>query len=73
MERSKTESNELHCYVSNTPCGVVYKLNRNTTIESTCVIEQHPLGRKYHDHDVVLCPDIVMQADRIEEVEMILA
>ena len=73
MERSKTESNELHGNVSYTPCGVVYKLNRNTTIESTCVTEQHPQSRKYHDHDVVLCPDFVMQADRIEEVVMILA
>jgi len=73
MERSKTESNELHCYISYTSCGVVYKLNWNTTIENTCMIEQHPQSRKYHDHDVVLCPDIMMQADRIEEVEMILA
>ena len=73
MEKSKTESNELHGYISYTPCGVVYKLNRNTTIESTCVIEQHPRSRKYHDHNVVLCPDIVMQAHGIEEVEMILA
>ena len=72
-ERSKTETNQLHGYISYTPYGVVYKLNRNTTIESTCVIEQHPRSRTYHDHNVVLCPDIVMQADWIEEVEMILA
>ena len=72
MERSKTESNELHGNVSYAPCGVVYKLNRNTTIQSTCVIEQHPLIRKYQDHNVVLSPDIVMQADGIEQVKMIL-
>ena len=34
----------LDSNISYTPCCIVYKLDKNTTIESTCVIKQHPLS-----------------------------
>ena len=60
MERSKAETNYLNGTIGNAPRGIVDKLDRNTAVESTCVIQHHPRSRKDHYHDVVLRADLVM-------------